>query len=268
MDYVHGYSLRETERLFAQAGTLAGLLHHDSLFSPGEKVLEAGCGVGAQTVILAQQNPATQITSLDQSADSLKQAQALIEAKHLKNVTFLQADIFDLPLAPQSFDHIFFCFVLEHLANPPKALQSLRRVLKPGGKITVIEGDHGSCFFHPESGPAHRAIQCLIDLQAQGGGNALIGRQLYPLLAQAGFLDIEVSPRMVYADASRPELVEGFTRQTFKAMVSGIREAALAQGMISAIDFDAGIQGLQRTTAPDGMFSYTFFKARGKNLLP
>ena len=49
-----------------------------------------------------------------------------------------------MPFAPASFDHVFVCFVLEHLSRPAEALSSLKTVLKPGGSITVIEGDHGS----------------------------------------------------------------------------------------------------------------------------
>ena len=51
-EYVHGYSEREIERLVDQATTLSELLHHDTFYPPGSLVLEAGCGVGAQTVTL------------------------------------------------------------------------------------------------------------------------------------------------------------------------------------------------------------------------
>ena len=101
---------------------------------------------------------------------------------------------------------IFLCFVLEHLRKPQEALGHLKAALKSGGTITVIEGDHGSAYFHPESRHADRAIQCLIDIQAEMGGNSRIGRQLYPLLSQTGFENIAVSPRMVYVDSSKPEL--------------------------------------------------------------
>jgi cyclopropane fatty-acyl-phospholipid synthase-like methyltransferase len=57
MDYVHGYSDRENSRLCDQANTLTTLLHHDTIYLPGSRVLEAGCGVGAQTVILARNSP-------------------------------------------------------------------------------------------------------------------------------------------------------------------------------------------------------------------
>jgi len=127
----------------------------------------------------------------------------------LTNVTFREADIFSLPFEADSFDHVFVCFVLEHLGQPMEALTRLKRLLKPGGTVTVIEGDHGSTYFHPDSLAARAAIQCQITLQQQAGGNALIGRQLYPLMNAAGFDQVGVSPRMVYADSSRPDLVDG-----------------------------------------------------------
>ena len=53
MNYVHGYSTRENIRLVDQATTLTELLHNDTVYPAGSSILEAGCGVGAQTVILA-----------------------------------------------------------------------------------------------------------------------------------------------------------------------------------------------------------------------
>jgi ubiquinone/menaquinone biosynthesis C-methylase UbiE len=261
--YVHGYSGREAERLLDQARTLTGLLHHDTGYPPGSRVLEAGCGIGAQTVTLAEKSPGAGITSVDLSETSLAQAEARVRAAGFSNVTFRQADIYALPFADGAFDHAFVCFVLEHLPDPVLALAGLRRVLSPGGTITVIEGDHGSAFFHPRSEAAERAISCLIALQAEKGGNALIGRELYPLLSRAGFREVSVSPRMVYVDASHPELVEGFTKLTFTAMVEGVREEALERGMMSEAEWDRGIRDLYRTCEPDGTFCYTFFKGTG-----
>jgi SAM-dependent methyltransferase len=259
--YVHGYALREAVRLQDQASTLAQHLHSDTFYPAGHKVLEAGCGVGAQTVTLARNSPGALITSIDLSDTSVRQTRDAVRAAGLANVTVRQADLFDLPFADASFDHVFVCFVLEHLARPLEALQALKRVLKPGGSITVIEGDHGSTYFHPDSEFARRAVDCLVRLQAAAGGNALIGRTLYPLLRQAGCDSIRVSPRMVYVDASKPGLVDGFTRKTFTAMVEGVRDSALASGLASAADFDRGIADLYRTAEPDGVFCYTFFKA-------
>jgi SAM-dependent methyltransferase len=262
--YVHGYHPRENERLQDQAGTLVDLLHSDTAYPDGSKVLEIGCGIGAQTVPLAQRSPGARFTSIDLSADSIAEAKRKVVQAGLTNVEFRQADIFALPFSAQSFDHLFVCFVLEHLARPVEALVIFHRLLRVGGTITVIEGDHGSTYFYPDSAADHAAIQCLVTLQQKAGGNALIGRQIYPLLIEAGFGAVHVSPRTVYVDSSRPDLVDGFTRKTFTAMIEGIRQAALAAGLIDPNSFDAGVRDLYRTTEADGVFCYTFFKGVGK----
>lgn len=259
--YVHGYDLKENIRLQDQATTLVELLHSDTIYPAGSRVLEAGCGVGAQTVTLAKNSPGAKFTSVDISEISLATARTTAEAAGITNVEFQQGDIFNLSFGPESFDHIFVCFVLEHLPQPAKALTILKRHLKVGGTITVIEGDHGSAYFYPDSEPAHKAINCQVELQRRSDGNANIGRELYPLLIEAGYEKIRVSPRMVYVDSSRPDLVDGFTKKTFTAMIEGVREFALEAGITDKESFDKGIQDLYRTTEADGVFCYTFFKA-------
>ena len=259
--YVHGYESRESERLRDQAKTLVELLHSDTVYVAGSRVLEAGCGVGAQTVTLAKNSPEALITSFDISEHSVAEARAKVKAAGFTNVRFRQADIFALPFEPASFDHVFVCFVLEHLTRPVEALSALKRMLKPGGSMTVIEGDHGSVYFYPDSAAARQAISCQVELQRLAGGNAMIGRQLYPLLLDAGFCAVRVSPRMVYVDSSRPELVDGFTKKTFTAMIEGVRDSAIAAGLAERSVFDAGVRDLYRTAEADGVFCYTFFKA-------
>lgn len=259
--YVHGYDLRENIRLQDQASTLVELLHSDTAYPAGSRIFEAGCGTGAQTITLARNSPKACITSIDISSVSLEEAKKRIDAAGLTNVQFQQGDIFALPFEPGSFDHIFVCFVLEHLPQPVKALNVLKTLLKPSGTITVIEGDHGSAYFHPDSEAARNAIQCQVELQKRAGGNANVGRELYPLLSQAGFASVRVSPRMVYVDSNRPALVDGFTKKTFTAMIEGVREASLNSGLIEQAEFDQGIQDLYRTAESDGVFCYTFFKA-------
>ena len=95
--YVHGYDPREHMRLQDQASTLVALLHADTAYPEGSRVLEAGCGVGAQTVTLARNSPKALITAMDISAASIAKAQAAVEEAGLSNVTFQQGDIFDLP---------------------------------------------------------------------------------------------------------------------------------------------------------------------------
>jgi SAM-dependent methyltransferase len=250
IDYVHGYGPHESRRLGDQADTLAGLLHAGTAYPPGSRVLEAGCGVGAQTVHLVRSSPGAHLTSIDVDETSLAQART-----RASGVDFRHASLFDLD---EEFDHVFVCFVLEHLTEPERALAHLRGLLTPGGTITVIEGDHGSAFFHPDDPAAHRVIDCLVTLQRRAGGDALIGRRVEPLLTAAGFRDVRTHPCTVYADRTRPELVEGFTRNTFTAMVAGVAAEAVAAGLVTESEWRQGIDALARTA--EGTFHYAFFK--------
>ena len=90
-----------------------------------------------------------------------------------------------------------------------------------------------------------------------------MGRQLFPLLIEAGFNAVRVSPRMVYVDSTTPDLVDGFIKKTFTAMIEGVRTTAIGAGIIDPTTFDGGIRALHRTAEPDGVFCYTFFKALG-----
>ena len=127
-------------------------------------------------------NPSCHFTSIDISEVSLAYAKEMAESLNMRNVVFQPGNIFDLKFEDESFDHIIVCFVLEHLPDPVEALNKLKRVLKKEGSITVIEGDHGSAYFYPQSKAAQKAINCQVELQARHGGNALIGREIYPLL--------------------------------------------------------------------------------------
>jgi ubiquinone/menaquinone biosynthesis C-methylase UbiE len=261
--YIHGYSEEETKRLNDQATSISELLHWDSLWPAGSRVLEAACGVGAQTRIISQKNPNVRFVSVDVSEKSLATASQMVDSLGISNVELQLADVFNLPFVNDSIDHVFVCFLLEHLSRLEEALREFKRVLKPGGTITVIEGDHGSTYFFPDSEMAHKAVQAQVTLQKQNGGNANIGRQLYPMLCAEGFEDVLVSPRVVYVDDSKPRLVEGFTRNTFTAMIKGVTEEAIAKNVISREEFNQGLRDLSSTADGGGTFNYTFFKAKG-----
>ena len=84
---------------------------------------------------------------------------------------------------------------------------------------------------------AHDAIRCQVELQRRSGGNANIGRELYPLVTRAGFDAVRVSPRMVYVDASRPRLVAQLvTESLVLATVAAVAGVLLCRGLLYAFD--------------------------------
>ena len=260
--YVHGYGEREAQRLMDQATSVRDLIHHDTQFPPDSRILEVACGVGAQTVAMAQRLPACRFVSFDKTPQSVGLAAERVRIAELQKVHLLTADLFEAPFKPESFDVLFVSYLLEHLSDPLAALTSLKALLRPGGDLLVVEGHHGSCYFHPDTPEAIRAWQCLIEVQAELGCDSEIGRRLHPLLQSAGFEDVRVSPRMVYADESRPLVQHQFVLQTIVPMVEGVRTEALAKGLMSPIEWEKGVADLRETgLSSKGTFCYTFFKA-------
>jgi len=261
MGYVHGYSKREAERLQDQSAILEELLHRGTTYSPGSKVLEAGCGIGAQTVILAKNSPAAKFISFDISKDSLAKAKVAIEKANITNVEFREANVFDLPFEDESFDHIFVCFLLEHLNKPKDSLLELKRVLKSGGSITVIEGDHGSCFWYPQTEASIKVWNALIIAQQHHGHDPLIGRKVYPLLMETGFTIQDVSPRYVYGDLGKQKLLNGMVHKIIVPMVQSAKEQILDEKIVDLPTWNKGISDLSSSgNPPDGTFFYTWFK--------
>jgi hypothetical protein len=64
----------------------------------------------------------------------------------------------------------------------------------------------------------------------------------------------------LYIDSSKPDLVEGFTKNTFIAMVEGVRKQALELNTIGEKTWNKGISDLYQTAGQEGTFCYTFFK--------
>src|SRR3954452_9600736 len=100
-DYVHGYTPAETRRLADQAGTLAELLHGGTTYPAGSRVLEVGCGVGAQTEHLVARSPGAWIVAVDLSEDSLALARSRVPG-----VEWHRADLHDRPFAASDFEHL------------------------------------------------------------------------------------------------------------------------------------------------------------------
>jgi SAM-dependent methyltransferase len=98
----------------------------------GELMLEAGCGAGRFTRILAATGAS--LLSFDYSSAVDVSAE---QNGHFPNVAFAQADIFDLPFAPASFDRVFCHGVLQHTPDPAGAFRKLEALVKPGGAISI-----------------------------------------------------------------------------------------------------------------------------------
>jgi len=261
MSYVHGYTDREIQRLMEQSLILEDLLHSGTQYPEGSKVLEVGCGVGAQTRILSRRNPGAFIHAMEISEESIDKARESARRDKISNVTFIHSDLYEHNFEPESFDHIFNCFVLEHLNAPEDALKILHGALRKGGTITLIEGDHGSGFWTPETTESRLAWDGLIHSQKKLGHDPNIGRRVYPLLLEEGFSVTDVSPRWIYADQSNHELLDCVINQIIAPMVYSAEQQVLGSKRLDRDTWKRGLKDIERVSVhPKGTFFYTWFK--------
>ena len=97
----------------------------------GKLVLDVGCGMGRFAEVATRWG--AHVVGIDLSLAAEVAAQNLAD----RNVAIFQADVFQLPFAPGSFDFIYSIGVLHHTPNCEQAVKVLPKLLKPGGRISV-----------------------------------------------------------------------------------------------------------------------------------
>lgn len=122
--------------LFANSLTTAYYRRNRKVVKPeGKVMLNAGCGSGWETLVLATANPGASFVGVDISAESLKMARQRFEFHQIKEARFEVMDITDLQALGEQFDFIACNDVLYLLDDPVAGLKGMRQVLKPDGII-------------------------------------------------------------------------------------------------------------------------------------
>lgn len=107
---------------------------------PGERVLELGPGPGAFTVAAAQRaEPGGSLVAVDIQPAMIAAVERRVQQVGLTNVETRVAGAHDLPLDSESVDRAFLVTVLGEIPDRQRALAELRRVLKPGGILSITE---------------------------------------------------------------------------------------------------------------------------------
>lgn len=199
MDYIHGYSDQEQERLIQQAEYWQKkLILKDINYQAKESLLEIGCGAGAVLGIMGQAFSGLKLSGIDLEPKQIEYAIHYLNDLSLDNVELKVGDAATLPWSENKFDHIYAIWFLEHLSDPLKVLKEARRVLRPGGTITITETDYRSILVTPESSDYRYLMDSLCELLLQAKGNPYIGQSLSMLLNQAGYSQIDNQPFAVH----------------------------------------------------------------------
>lgn len=200
--YLHGFSKEEQDRLYYQARLLEEEVYRGIDFRRSKKIIEVGCGVGAQTEILLERFPHLKILGVDFS-----QAQINVAKKRLKKyinsgqVRLLCMNAEDIGQIKEKFDGAFICWFLEHVPDPLKILKPLNKILSRGAKLYCTEVQNAAFFLNPYSPNILKYWFEFNDFQWENGGNPFMGATLGNLLLKTKYRKIDVDFRGMTFDS-------------------------------------------------------------------
>lgn len=184
----HSSSVLRTHGWRTAANSAGYLIPH---LRPDMTILDIGCGPGSITTDLARLVPQGHVTGVEYVADPLEQARALASAQDITNVSFEIGDIHHLPFADDSFDVVHAHQVLQHIADPVRALQEMRRVARPGGLVACRES--ASMTWYPDSEKLDTWYDLARRMAVSKGGNPHPGRYIHVWAERAGFARADIT---------------------------------------------------------------------------
>jgi ubiquinone/menaquinone biosynthesis C-methylase UbiE len=186
----------EPDRLDAYEQMFRWRPEMDPLIAPaalaeGQVVMDYGCGPGWLAIEIARRVGAPgHVHAVDLNAEFLKRAERNAAAEGLRErITFQRLLDERVELGDRLLDRVVTKNVLEYVTDLDETLRELRRVLRPGGLLHVIDSDWGMLAVEPLG--AER-ISELFSAASVAYRYPLIGRQLYGALRKAGFSDVRV----------------------------------------------------------------------------
>jgi ubiquinone/menaquinone biosynthesis C-methylase UbiE len=191
-----GFLIGGLERLRALKGGRAAreaLIDRLSL-QEGSSAIDVGCGFGDDAAEMARRvGPDGRVVGVDVSERMLAEARRR-HPKPAAQLSWKIADAIDMPFEDDAFDACGAATVLQHVPDPAAVLQEMTRVLRPGGRMAVLEFDHATTFLDSRDRETTRVI---CDTATEAFAQGWMGRQLPRLLHKAGLQDVSVEPTTV-----------------------------------------------------------------------
>jgi ubiquinone/menaquinone biosynthesis C-methylase UbiE len=269
--YLHGYSEKERDRLHRQARFLEPMVHDRLPYRRRKKLLEVGCGVGAQTEILLRHFPDLHVTGIEINDEQLAEAKRFLATvpwaadQGKPRYVLEKADATQLEYGAESFDSAFLCWVLEHVGDPARVLSEVRRVLVPGSPVSISEVLNATFFIDPYSPDTLRYWTAFNEHQLSVGGDPFVGAKLGNLLQSVGFRDVQTEVKSFHLDNRDPSERAEFLAYWSDLLLSGA-PALLAAKQVEQSVVDGMRKELARVARdPNSVFFYAFIQARARS---
>lgn len=193
-EYLHGSETSEQLRLEGLAKLLGGVSFLPPL-KPSMRLLDVGCGTGVITRVAALQVAPGQVIGIDSQEAQIEAANRWVAANEIRNLQYKLCEAETLPFQDEEFDGVYCRFLLEHVADPKKAVSEMYRVAKPGGWVCACEWETACLVNYPESKPIEQTWHGIYSLQERIGGDPRIARKLYGIFKNAGLTRVGVEGR-------------------------------------------------------------------------
>jgi ubiquinone/menaquinone biosynthesis C-methylase UbiE len=167
----------------------------------GMSILEVGSGPGFITERLLEALPHSTVTSVELDPNMCEFARTQLAAYLGERLEIVQTSILYTDLPEESFDFGLARFVLQHLSAPDLAMSEILRIVKPGGRIALLDIDDDLGGLLVPNLPAFTQLAHKVRrLQASSAGDREIGRKLWRLLAEAGFVQLGLEMVVFHSD--------------------------------------------------------------------
>jgi SAM-dependent methyltransferase len=188
--YALGYTEAEHERLMRQAALIAPItdrLFREAGIGPGQRILDLGSGMGDVAMLVSRLvGPSGEVIGIERDANSIARAKARVAAAGLRNVSFLNTDVNNV-VANESFDAAVGRFILTFLPDPASVLQSVFRLVRPGGVLAFQEGSWIPMLALGDRLPLWSCVlRAIHDTVVRSGANPEMGLALYPIFQEVG----------------------------------------------------------------------------------
>jgi ubiquinone/menaquinone biosynthesis C-methylase UbiE len=155
----------------------------DIEFPDNARVLDVGCGTGAQSRTLIQRREVAEVVGVDRARFLIARAREL--GAGIEGLSFEEGDGHDIPFDDASFDVVIAHTVLTHVADSAAVLADIFRVLRPGGTLAVCDGDFSTMSASiGDRDPLQACAESFVEYQVN---DAWLMRRLPALVRTVGF---------------------------------------------------------------------------------